>query len=97
MITVVGSINMDIVCQTEVFPQQGETVLGQRFETIPGGKGANQAVAAARLGSAVTMIGAVGQILGYYKASSNQTTNFYGQILGTGDFAVALIFGEIKP
>jgi ribokinase len=61
MITVVGSINMDIVCQTDVFPQQGETVLGQRFETIPGGKGANQAVAAARLGSAVTMIGAVGQ------------------------------------
>ena len=38
MITVVGSINMDIVCQTDVFPQQGETVLGQRFETIPGGK-----------------------------------------------------------
>lgn len=61
VITVVGSINMDIVCQTEVFPKQGETVLGQRFETIPGGKGANQAVAAARLGSAVTMIGAVGQ------------------------------------
>lgn len=61
MITVVGSINMDIVCQTDVFPKQGETVLGQRFETIPGGKGANQAVAAARLGSAVTMVGAVGQ------------------------------------
>ena len=61
MITVVGSINMDIVCQTSVFPKQGETILGKRFETIPGGKGANQAVAAARLGSAVTMVGAVGQ------------------------------------
>ncbi len=61
MITVVGSVNMDIVCQTDVFPQQGETVLGQRFETIPGGKGANQAVAAARLGSAVKMVGAVGE------------------------------------
>lgn len=61
MITVVGSINMDIVCQTDVFPKQGETVLGTRFETVPGGKGANQAVAAARLGSDVTMIGAVGQ------------------------------------
>lgn len=61
MITVVGSINMDIVCQTSVFPKQGETILGERFETIPGGKGANQAVAAARLGSAVTMVGAVGQ------------------------------------
>lgn len=61
MITVVGSINMDIVCQTSVFPKQGETILGERFETIPGGKGANQAVAAARLGSTVTMVGAVGQ------------------------------------
>lgn len=61
MITVVGSINMDIVCQTSVFPKQGETILGERFETIPGGKGANQAVAAARLGSDVTMVGAVGQ------------------------------------
>lgn len=61
MITVVGSINMDIVCQTSVFPKQGETILGERFETIPGGKGANQAVAAARLGSEVTMVGAVGQ------------------------------------
>ena len=61
MITVIGSINMDIVIQTEVFPKQGETVLGNLFTTIPGGKGANQAVAAARLGSAVQMIGAVGQ------------------------------------
>lgn len=61
MITVVGSINMDIVCQTNVFPKQGETILGERFETIPGGKGANQAVAAARLGAKVAMVGAVGQ------------------------------------
>lgn len=61
MITVIGSINMDIVCQTEVFPKQGETVLGNRFETVPGGKGANQAVAATRLGSKVKMVGAVGQ------------------------------------
>ncbi len=60
MITIVGSINMDLVCQSGLFPEQGETVLGERFETIPGGKGANQAVAAARLGSQVAMIGAVG-------------------------------------
>lgn len=52
---------MDIVCQTNVFPKQGETILGERFETIPGGKGANQAVAAARLGAKVAMVGAVGQ------------------------------------
>ena len=61
MITVVGSINMDIVCQTNVFPKQGETILGERFETVPGGKGANQAVAAARLDAKVAMVGAVGQ------------------------------------
>ena len=60
MITIIGSINMDLVCQSGIFPEQGETVLGDRFETIPGGKGANQAVAAARLGSQVAMIGAVG-------------------------------------
>ncbi|SOC14936.1 ribokinase [Ureibacillus xyleni] len=61
MITVIGSINMDIVVRTDVFPKQGETVLGNVFTTIPGGKGANQAVAAARLGSQVQMIGAVGE------------------------------------
>lgn len=60
MITVIGSINMDLVVQTDVFPTQGETVLGNLFTTIPGGKGANQAVAAARLGSQVKMVGALG-------------------------------------
>lgn len=60
MITVVGSINMDLVVGTERFPKQGETVLGNLYTTVPGGKGANQAVAAARLGHAVQMIGAVG-------------------------------------
>jgi ribokinase len=60
MITVVGSINMDLVVQTDDFPKQGETVLGQLFATVPGGKGANQAVAAARLGGQVQMIASVG-------------------------------------
>ncbi|MDN7241976.1 ribokinase [Planococcus sp. N028] len=60
MITVVGSINMDLVVSTRVFPKQGETVLGDLYTTVPGGKGANQAVAAARLGSEVQMLGAVG-------------------------------------
>lgn len=60
MITVVGSINMDLVVGTERFPKQGETVLGNLHTTVPGGKGANQAVAAARLGGKVRMIGAVG-------------------------------------
>ena len=59
-VVVVGSINMDMVVATEVFPRLGETLFGQRFATYPGGKGANQAVAAARLGAEVTMIGCVG-------------------------------------
>lgn len=59
-VTVVGSINMDLAVSTDVIPQQGETVLGNHFATYPGGKGANQAVAAARLGADVHMIGAVG-------------------------------------
>ncbi len=59
-VCVVGSINMDLVTTTKKIPTQGETVLGEKFETYPGGKGANQAIAAARLGADVTMIGAVG-------------------------------------
>lgn len=61
MITVVGSINMDLVVSADIFPKQGETVLGNLYTTVPGGKGANQAVAAARLGGKVQMVGAVGK------------------------------------
>lgn len=59
-VVVVGSINMDLVVKTESIPQPGQTVLGGEFATIPGGKGANQAVAVARLGEPATMIGRVG-------------------------------------
>ena len=61
MIAVVGSLNMDLVINTESIPRPGETVLGTDFRRIPGGKGGNQAAAAARLGSEVIMIGAVGK------------------------------------
>ena len=60
-ILVVGSINMDLVVRVPHSPEPGETVLGGDFETFPGGKGANQAVAAARMGGEVTMVGRVGQ------------------------------------
>jgi ribokinase len=57
---VVGSINVDLVMRVPRLPQAGETVLGGRFTQAHGGKGANQAVAAARLGSDVSLLGAVG-------------------------------------
>jgi ribokinase len=59
-IVVVGSTNLDMVVQATHIPQPGETVLGGRFTMIPGGKGANQAVAAARMGAEVTFIARVG-------------------------------------
>ncbi|MCR8842407.1 ribokinase [Paenibacillus sp. SC116] len=60
-ITVVGSLNIDMVNETKHFPNQGETVIGTAFYSFVGGKGANQAVACARLGAQVTMIGCVGE------------------------------------
>lgn len=59
-ITVIGSINMDLVTKVSRVPKVGETLIGDSFYTTPGGKGANQAVAAARLGADVSMIGCVG-------------------------------------
>lgn len=59
-VVVVGSINVDLVVHADRLPAPGETVLGGRFAVHDGGKGANQAVAAARAGARVTMVGAVG-------------------------------------
>jgi len=59
-LTVVGSINLDLVARAERLPQPGETVTDATFSRIPGGKGANQAVAAARLGAEVDLIACVG-------------------------------------
>src|SRR3954466_7742225 len=59
-IVVVGSINLDLVASTDRIPQVGETVIGRSFQTFFGGKGANQAVAVARLGYPVSMIANVG-------------------------------------
>jgi len=59
-VTVAGSLNVDLVVRTPRIPRPGETIIGGEFRTVPGGKGANQAVAAARLGAQVAMVGRVG-------------------------------------
>ena len=59
-LTVVGSVNLDLVARCERLPRPGETVTGADFDRVPGGKGANQAVAAARLGARVSMVARVG-------------------------------------
>lgn len=61
MITVFGSVNVDLVTRVPHIPAPGETVLGERHEVVPGGKGANQALAARRAGAAVRLAGAVGR------------------------------------
>jgi len=60
-ILIVGSLNADLVVRTPRFPQPGETISGDDLQVIPGGKGANQAVAASRLGTKVSMLGRVGR------------------------------------
>ena len=62
-ITVVGSVNLDLVARVERLPRAGETVTGAEFARVPGGKGANQAVACARLGAEVTLVCSVGSDL----------------------------------
>jgi ribokinase len=59
-LTVIGSINLDLVARVERLPREGETLTGSDLQRFSGGKGANQAVAAAKLGARVKMIGAVG-------------------------------------
>ena len=60
LITVIGSSNTDMIMQLDKIPFPGETLIGNQFSTAPGGKGANQAVAAARLGGNVSFVGCVG-------------------------------------
>ena len=59
-VAVVGSANMDLVAKAPVLPRPGETVLGGEFVTVPGGKGANQAIAASRAGASTRFLGAIG-------------------------------------
>ena len=89
-IIVVGSLNADLVVRTPRFPQPGETISGEDLQVIPGGKGANQAVAAARLGANVSMLGRVGKdnfgdfLLDNLKANHVDTYLVQGDDASTG-------------
>ena len=63
---VVGSLNMDLVIRAPFMPENGMTITGEGFMTNPGGKGANQAVAMAKLGAEAYMVGCVGDAFGDY-------------------------------
>ncbi|MEH7012710.1 ribokinase [Neobacillus niacini] len=109
MITVVGSLNMDLVVEAVKRPVQGETLLGTSFSTFPGGKGSNQAVAAARLGGNVNFVGSVGLDsfgkelqdhlikegirIDYINVDSVQLTGVANIILAEGDNSIIVVPG----
>ncbi|MDA1476616.1 ribokinase [Bacillus changyiensis] len=108
-ICVIGSSSMDLVVTSKKRPKAGETVLGESFKTVPGGKGANQAVAAARLGAEVWMIGCVGDdqygkvilnnfqangvLTDYVETVTHLTTGTAHIVLSNGDNSIIVVKG----
>jgi len=90
-ITVVGSANVDLVARCEVLPRPGETVTDAVFQRIPGGKGANQAVAAARLGAEVRFIGRIGTDTLALDSLRDAGIDVGGVVADEGESGVALI------
>jgi ribokinase len=93
-ITVVGSINIDLVARCSRLPQPGETIGEAEFRRIPGGKGANQAVAAARLGADVRFVGRVGADRFALDAMEREGIDTSGVREDDGESGVALILVE---
>jgi ribokinase len=93
-ITVVGSANVDLVARCERLPRPGETVTDAVFERVPGGKGANQAVAAARLGARVRFIGRIGRDDLVLRSLENEGVDTSGVVRDDGEGGVALILVE---
>jgi ribokinase len=90
-ITVVGSANIDLVARCERLPRAGETVADAEFARVPGGKGANQAVAAARLGARVRFVGRVGRDDLVLRALEGESVDISGVVRDEGESGVALI------
>ncbi len=90
-ITVVGSANVDLVARCDRLPRPGETVSDAEFERIPGGKGANQAVAAARLGARVRFVGRVGRDDLVLRSLEAEGVDVSGVVRDDGESGVALI------
>jgi ribokinase len=96
-LSVVGSINLDLVAHVEQLPRRGETLTATAFDRIPGGKGANQAVAARRLGADVTMVGAVGDDeLAEPALAGLGEAGVLFQIEGRGETGIALILVDAQ-
>ena len=95
-ILVVGSLVMDLIVSAAKFPNTGETVLGKNFQTAPGGKGANQAVQAARLGADVTMVGKVGNDeFGKLLIQSCKESGIHTEFIAT-DTAASSAIGNVQ-
>ncbi|MDQ6816503.1 MAG: PfkB family carbohydrate kinase, partial [Actinomycetota bacterium] len=90
-IAVVGSANIDLVARCERLPRAGETVSDAVFERVPGGKGANQAVAAARLGASVRFVGRVGRDDLVLRSLEREGVDVSRVVVDDGESGVALI------
>jgi ribokinase len=95
-ITVVGSANVDLVARSERLPRPGETITGAVFERIPGGKGANQAVAAARLGADVRFVGRIGADDMVLRSLEREGIDTSGIRRDDGESGVALIIVDAE-
>ncbi len=98
-VVVVGSANMDLVVTAPTLPRPGETVLGHDFTQVPGGKGANQAIAAVRAGGATTFIGAIGSdsfgvTLRARLSASNVDTSLLRVVYGASGVALIVVDGS---
>src|SRR5438046_1681471 len=93
-VAVVGSINLDLVARCERLPRPGETLTGATFERVPGGKGANQALAASRLGARVSLYGAVGDEALALLRDGGVDLDGVRRVAGTSGVALIIVGGD---